>query len=265
MLIEERQHEILRILNEEQKISINDMQQRFNISGDSAMLDLKTLEEKGLLKRTIDGAILSDKVRVHPPLKSTAKNEDERDDGRDIYYNAIAKKAVEYIKENDTVYICAASVGYLMTKYLPDNFKFTAVTNSVIVAEELMHRDNIETFLIGGYLRSRGYCADAASIDIVRSMRFDVEFMSAIGFSAKFGLSNTINESAKFQRAVIESSRKNICLVPHHKLGFEGFAKVADTKQFDMVITDWEALPDQTSEIKEYGVEVIIADKPNIH
>jgi DeoR family transcriptional regulator, fructose operon transcriptional repressor len=203
-----------------------------------------------------------DKVRVHPPLYSTAKNPEERDYERDIFYNAIAKKAAQYIKENDTIYICAASVGYLMTRYLPDNIKFTAVTNSIIVAEELMHRENIETFVIGGKLRSRGYMADASSIDFVNNMRFDTEFMSAIGFSAKFGLSNTINESAMFQRAVIESSRKNICLVPHHKLGFEGFAKVVDTNRFDIVITDWEASKDEISNIVKCGVEVVIADKP---
>jgi DeoR family transcriptional regulator, fructose operon transcriptional repressor len=252
-------------LHENQKISIGDLQQKLNLSTDSLNQDLKNLEEKGLLKRTTHGAELNDQVRVHPPLKSTAKNEDERDDGRDIYYNAIAKRAAEYIKENDTVYICAASVGYLMTRYLPEDIRFTAVTNSIIVAEELMHRDNIETFVIGGKLRSRGYMADALSIETVRNMRFDIEFMSAIGFSANFGLSNTINESGRFQRAVIESSRKNICLVPHHKLGFEGFAKVADAKQFDIVITDWEALEDQISEIRQCGVDVVVVDKPVNH
>lgn len=265
MLVEEQQKEILKTLNEQQKISIGDIQQRFNISTDSAMQELRALEERGLLKRTRDGAIPADKVRVHPPLYSTAKNLEERDHERDIYYNAIAKKAVEYINENDTVYICAASVGYLMTRYIPDNIKITAVTNSIIVAEELMHRESIETFVIGGKLRSRGYMADSLSIDIVKNMRFDVEFMSAIGFSANFGLSNTIYESAMFQRAVIESSRKNICLVPHHKLGFEGFAKTADTNKFDMLITDWEALEDELSDIRKAGVEVVIADKPAVH
>lgn len=203
-----------------------------------------------------------DKVRVHPPLDSTAKNPEERDPERDMYYNALAKKAVEYINENDTVYICAASVGYLMTKYLPDNIKFTAVTNSIIVAEELLPRKNIETFIIGGKLRSRGYMADATSIDLIKSMRFDVEFMSAMGFSARFGLSNTINESAMFQKAVIDSSRKNICLIPHYKLGFEGFAKVADAKRFDLLITDWAAPEEELSRIMDCGVKVVIADKP---
>lgn len=203
-----------------------------------------------------------DKVRVHPPLDSTAKNPDERDPERDMYYNAIAKKAVEYIKENDTAYICAASVGYLMTKYLPENLKFTAVTNSIIVAEELLPRSNIETFIIGGKLRSRGYMADATSIDQVRSMRFDVEFMSAMGFSTEFGLSNTINESAMFQKAVIDSSRMNICLIPHYKLGFEGFSKVADANRFDILITDWAAPEDEISRIASSCIKVVIADRP---
>ena len=93
-------------------------------------------------------------------------------------YNYTTKPITEFT-ENDTIYICAASVGYLMTRYLPDNIKFTVVTNSIIVAEELLHRDNIETFVIGGKLHSRGYMADAAAIDFVKNMRFDIEFMLA--------------------------------------------------------------------------------------
>lgn len=219
-------------------------------------------QQREMMKKPEDGTVHMDKVRVHPPLKSTAKNTDERDFERDIFYNAIARKACQYIKENDTIYICAASVGYLMTRYLPDNIKFTVATNSIIVAEELLHRDNIETFVIGGKLRSRGYMADASSIDFVKNMRFDIEFMSAMGFSARFGLSNTINEAAMFQRAVIESSRKNICLIPHYKLGFEGFAKVVDANKFDILISDWEAPEDEISNIAKCGVEIVIADKP---
>jgi DeoR family transcriptional regulator, fructose operon transcriptional repressor len=219
-------------------------------------------QQREMMMNPLAETMPADKVRAHPPLKSTAKNPAERDFERDVFYNAIAKKAVEYIKENDTIYICAASVGYLMTRYLPHNIKFTAVTNSIIVAEELLHYDNIETFVIGGKLRSRGYMADASSIDIVNNMRFDIEFMSAMGFSAEFGLSNTINEAAMFQRAVIESSRKNICLIPHYKLGFQSFAKVVDANKFDVLITDWEAPDDEIYYISECGVKIVIADKP---
>lgn len=258
MFIEERHQGILKFLNENDRITISDIQQKFNVSLDSARRDLRILEEKGLLKRTHGGAIPVQKVRVHPPIKSTARDTCIGN----IYFDAIAKKAVEYISENDSVYICASSVGYLMTKHLPENIKFTVITNSIVVADELKYRENIETYVVGGKMRSRGFMSDALAMDFIKNMRMDISFISGAGFSAKFGLSNTTHETAMFQRTVIENSRKSICLMPNNRLGFEGFAKVVDAKSFDILITDWEALDEEISSVMDCGVEVVLANKP---
>lgn len=57
MFIEERHQAILDLLNENGRISNLEIQEKFEVSYDSAKRDLRILEEKGLLKRTHGGAI----------------------------------------------------------------------------------------------------------------------------------------------------------------------------------------------------------------
>jgi DeoR/GlpR family transcriptional regulator of sugar metabolism len=91
------------------------------------------------------------------------------------------------------------------------------VTNSIIIADELKSKDNIIVFIVGGQLRSRGNCKDAFAIDFVKKLNFDINFITGAGFSAKVGLSNGTPETAAFQNAVIENSRKNVVLAPNTK------------------------------------------------
>ena len=257
MFIEERHQEILKLIEENGRVTIGQIQSQFNVSLDSARRDLRILEEKGLLKRTHGGAISAVEVGVHPPLNSTPRDIGSSNE----FYSSIAKKAADYIKENDTIYIPSASFGYLMTKYFPNDISFTVVTNSIVIADELKLRDNITTFVIGGKLRNNGSFVDAIAVEVLKFMRFDTVFLTGSGFSADFGMSNTSHETAFYQRTVIERSKQKIALFPHSKIGFEAFAKVIDVNKFDILITDWEALEEELVKIQDLGVEIIITEQ----
>jgi len=257
LFIDERHREILRIISEAGRISVGDIENKFNISQDSARRDLRILEEKGLLKRTHGGAIPLQQVR-HRAQKNTTP----RDDGEGTkYHNSIAKRAASFIGENDVIFISSAFLGYLMTHYLPEDKNFTVITNSIIVADELKHRENIDTFIVGGKIRDRGSIYDSIAIEFIKNIKIDINFITGVGFTARYGLSNTNHETAIFQRILIENSRKNICLMSNSKLGFEGFVKVADTNKFDILITDWEAFEEEINKIQDCGIDVIITEE----
>jgi DeoR/GlpR family transcriptional regulator of sugar metabolism len=102
---------------------------------------------------------------------------------------------------------------------------------------------------------------DSFATAFVKNMHFDISFISAGGVDAGFGLSNGTDETATFQRAVIENTRKNILLMPSQKIGFKAFIKVCDVNKFDTLITDWDALEDELIKIEEAGVETIVVEK----
>lgn len=258
MFIEERHQEILKIINEKGRISIGEIQEIFNISVDSARRDLRILEEKSLLKRTHGGAIPLMQVGLIPPRVRDMKN-------MQVYenYDAIAKKGAEFVKENDIVYLTSSSLGFIMLKYLPRDIKYTLVVNSVTLAEELKYWDNVTVYITGGRMRQHGTASlvDSFATAFIKNMHFDISFMSAGGVDANFGLSNGTDETATFQRTVIENTRKNILLMPNHKIGFKAFIKVCDVNKFDILITDWDTLEDELIKIEEAGVEIIVVEK----
>lgn len=258
MFIEERHQEILNIIKEKGRISIGEIQDRFDVSVDSARRDLRILEEKGQLKRTHGGAIPLMQVGLQMPKKwnvEQIKNIEEN-------YDAIAKKAVELIKPNDAVYITSGTIGYLMLKYLPIDMEFTVVTNSIDNASFLRNFDNLEVYVIGGKMRQNGRIVDSFAQDFVRNMKFDISFFTGAGFTADFGISNGTPETSAFQRAVAENSRKNIALFPNRKIGHNSFLKDIDAGKIDILITDWDAVEDELSKIEDRGIKVIVVEKP---
>lgn len=257
MFIEERHEEILKIIKENGRISIGEIQEKFGVSVDSARRDLRILEEKKLLKRTHGGAI---------PLNQVGQQINRRwsaDKMERIYenYDAIAKKAVAFIKPNDVVYITSASIGYLMLKYLPRDIEFTVVTNSIDNAAFLRDYDNIIVYVLGGRMKKNGRITDAFAQEFARGMQFDVSFITGSGFTASFGVSNGTPETSAFQKAIAENSRKNIALFPNEKIGHKAFLKDVDAKKFDVLITDWDAVEDELSKIEDIGIEVIVVEK----
>jgi len=258
MFIEERHQAILQAIAEQGRISIGEIQERFGVSVDSARRDLRLLEERGLLKRTHGGAIPLHQVDSRPPRHRDMKTMEVWDN-----YAAIAKRGAAMIRENDIVYLTSGSLGFIMLKYLPRDIHYTLVLNSVTLAEELKYWDNITVYITGGKMRMHGTTSlvDSFAAAFVKNMHFDLCLMTGAGCDAAFGFSNGTDETASFQRTVVENSRRRVLMLPHQKIGFRAFIKVCNTDCFDTLITDWDAVEDELSKIEDCGVQVIIAEK----
>jgi DeoR/GlpR family transcriptional regulator of sugar metabolism len=263
MFAEERHAEILKIIEKEGRISIGDIQEKFEVSVDSARRDLRILEEKGLLKRTHGGAIPLPQISSGPGRYTDVKKYADPNN-TDVFpnYDAIAKKTAEFIKENDIIYLTSGSLGFIMLRHLPQNFPYTLVLNSVALADELKFWDNLTVYITGGKMRmhSRANMVDTLAANFVKNMRFDLNLMTGGGYEAKFGFSNGTDETANFQRTVIEQSRKNILMMPNQKIGFTAFIKVCEADKFDILVTDQDAVEDELAKIEELGVKIMIAE-----
>lgn len=258
MFIEERHQAILDFIQQNGRISIGDIQEKYDVSVDSARRDLRILEARGLLKRTHGGAIPVQQVGLMPPRHRDVLNMKPWDN-----YAAIAKKGASFIKENDIVYLTSGSVGFIMLKYLPRDIHYTLVVNSVSLANELKFWDNITVYIVGGKMRmhSTASLVDSFATAFVKNMHFDVCLMTGAGIDAEFGMSNGTDETATFQRTVIENSRKRVLLMANQKVGFKAFIKVCDAGKFDVLVTDWDAVEDALNRIEEAGVKVVVVEK----
>ena len=257
MFIEERHNEICKTIKENGRITISEIATKYGISDESARRDLRLLEQKGLCKRTHGGAILSGQVSVRPP-------KDRNFDSMPIFdnYKEIARIAANMIRENDTVYLTGGSFGYIMISFLPRNIYYTLIVNSVDIAKYLREFDNLDVYIVGGKMRQSGSIVDSFASNFVGRLHFDLCFITGAGVTANFGLSNGTDETATFQRAVINNSRNKCLLMPSNKVGVDSFVKVCEVDVFDSIITDWDCIEDQILAIEEKGVEVIVVEEP---
>lgn len=252
MFAEERREKILGLLNEEKRVMVKDLAEKFQVSIDSIRRDLSIMEDQGLLKKTHGGAIPSTKVRQAPPPPEIRYGEGTPQG------NAIAKIAVSYIRESDTVFIGSGSLSYVLLKHLPEQMPLTIVTNSMRVADALRERQWIETYLIGGRVKPSGNITDVLATEFIRLFKFDVSFVTGGGISEE-GIFVATPEVGVFGRAVSAASRRRIGIATHHSLGNEGFAKAGRIEDLDLLITDEDADPEAIERIQALGVKVIVA------
>ncbi|HDR8189761.1 TPA: DeoR/GlpR transcriptional regulator [Bacillus cereus] len=251
MFTEERREKILELLNTDGRVIAKDLAERFDMSIDSIRRDLSIMEKDGLLKRTHGGAIELTRVR------NLAAQPTKRYSDSSIYEDTIARVAVSYIQEGDSIFIGGASVHNAMLKYLPE-VSFTVITNSIEIAGYLREYKNIDTYLIGGKVKLSGNITDTLASELISRFSIDLYFSTGGGISLQ-GISTATPEVAYFSKRVSEIARRNICLVPHNKLGIDCFIRGESLKEIDIIITDEEASKETVQDFEKQGKQVVIA------
>jgi len=251
MFTEERREKILELLNTDGRVIAKDLAERFDMSIDSIRRDLSIMEKDGLLKRTHGGAIELTRVR------NLAAEPAKRYSDSSIYEDTIARVAVSYIQEGDSIFIGGASTHNAMLKYLPE-VSFTVITNSIEIAGYLREYKNIDTYLIGGKVKPSGNITDTLASELISRFSIDLYFSTGGGISLQ-GISTATPEVAYFSKRVSEIARRNICLVPHNKLGIDCFIRGESLKKIDIIITDEEASKETVQDFEKQGKQVVIA------
>lgn len=255
MFMEERQKDIVKRVNEAGRIMVTEIQSAYQVSADCARRDLRLLEGRGLLQRTHGGAIAVNRQEIFPEKMYTPKDLRETK----VNYLAVAKKALDYIENQDVIFLTSSLVGYYMALNFPEDIKVTVLTNSITIAEALRKKENVSVILSGGEMSHRGHCHDFYTIQMVKNIRTDKAFLSHTALSLAQGA--TIHDSAGVElgRAVMENSGRNIGLYPSEKLGKSSIHRVCRAEDYDFIITDENASEDFLAQLAEKKVNYDVA------
>lgn len=248
MFIEERQRKIMNILNTNGSVKVIDLVKEFNTSDDTIRRDLKLLEQQGLLQKTYGGAILPQQTGSYPTFSDRTKIKKE-------IKNTIASYAIDFIKDNDTLFLTGSTT---VANMLPELAKYkgiTVITNSISIANEILITHlNVKLVLIGGVIEmSNGNAVSVDSLLAIKQLKVDKVFISACSISEANGLSMTSIEEAQITKAIMESGRQIIILADSSKFGHTSFAYVGELKPEYILITD----SDDKIEVKNRFHELI--------
>src|SRR5690606_25124125 len=142
----ERHQEILKRINKDGQVKVQDLCDDFKVSPVTVRKDLKLLEEKGLLYRMHGGATLN-----NPYATDRHVNEKEK-----IHLSEkmrIGETAARMVTANDSILIASGTTVYYMAKHIKPQENLTVITSALNVAMELNEHLEIEVILLGGLLR----------------------------------------------------------------------------------------------------------------
>lgn len=233
MFLEERQRRIYELLKQRQRLEVNELIEIFDVSGDTVRRDLTEMQNKGILRRTHGGAVLSEK-------NSTILDYRDRDETAKKVKEDIARLALDFIEEHDTLFLNSSTTVAYLAGMLGEFRQLTVFTNSIDAASRIVHvSDSMALQLIGGSVNiSSRSTVNAKAVHELDSIRVDKVFIGACSISAEWGLSTPDIEEVDFNRKLLEIGREIYVLADKSKFHVESTFKIAELGSNMRIITD---------------------------
>ncbi len=246
---EERREEILKILDKKNRISTNDLIEKFNTTAVTIRKDLAVLEKSGALKRTHGGAIKNNQL-----FRGLALTEKEK-----IFLDEklrIVKEAAKLIKEGDTIILDSGSTTNLLAKEILNKKNITVITNALNIAVELIN-SNIEVILTGGNLfKDTLTLIGPLAETVLKRLSSGKLFLGTDGIDFEHGLTTpNINEASTTQ-TMINVSGEIILLADESKFGRRSLAVISKIEKLDKIITTKKMTDTELSMYEKLGVKI---------
>ena len=248
---EERHEQILKILEEENRVMTKDLQKKFNTTAVTIRKDLAILEQKALLKRTHGGAIKTNKL-----YQGLALNQKEK-----LYLDEklrIVKEAAKHITEGDTILLDSGSTTSLLAKEIKNLSGITVITNAINIATELL-QSKIEVILTGGLLlKESSTLVGPLADEVLKKLSSGKLFMGVDGVDYKVGLTTPNILEAHTSKIMMGISVETILLVDSSKFGRRSLGVISKIDEIDKIITTKDLSDMEIKIFTDNEVEVTI-------
>ena len=215
MLSEERKGEILRIVNTNKSVTVQELRSILNVSESTIRRDITLLRREGRLVKVFGGAVALDNPPNAVELSVLAKETMNRDEKR-----AIAEYAASLIVPDDYVYIDSGTTTEMMIEFIREK-NATYVTNAVSHAKGLVRR-GLKVLLIGGELKENTEAiVGADAILHIQKYHFSKGFFGTNGVNMKLGFTTPDVREALIKRVAIQNTQpgSRFILADHDKFG----------------------------------------------
>ncbi|AGB42193.1 transcriptional regulator of sugar metabolism [Halobacteroides halobius DSM 5150] len=229
MLKEERQQEILKILNSEEKVITSDLSERLSVSKDTIRRDLKELDNKGLIKRVHSGAL-----KKGPPVTDFFARQNISNDEK----KKLAQKALRFIENGQVLLIDGGTTNLHLVNQFPLTLNTTVITNSPPISMALSNYKQVEVIMLGGNLYKQSMVnLGINTVDSLKTMRADLYIMGIYNINAQ-GISVPTLSECLIKRKMADVSTEILGLVTSDKLGTVSSQIVCPTENLTYMVTE---------------------------
>lgn len=252
IFVEERRERILEILEKNKRITVPELSKIFNIGEATLRRDLNELEERGLVQRTHGGAILTDNTSEEIAFKEReSKSKEEK--------TRIARFVSQLVRSGETLMIDGGSTTLAVANSLRLKSDLVIVTNSHIIANEILGVNNSRVILTGGELQDKTYVSVGPVAEYaLRQFRADRVIIGMSALVPEEGFFTVNHYEAELKRLMMKSGKEIIVVMDSSKIGKIAFSFVSDFSLIDKLIIDDGISKENIEKIENHGVEVIV-------
>ncbi len=218
--------------------------------------DIEVLEQLGVLRRVVGGAISVVGTAQEPPFRSRAS-------AAAVEKEHIALAVVELLAPGETVALDSGSTVLSVAREIRRReISLTVITPSVLVGLELSDCELITVHLLGGLLRP-GELSLVGSETEEQFARFncDTAILGVAGVDISGGISDYHYGEAYVKKAAIRSARRTIVAADKSKLGRSSLIKIAGLEDISNIVTDGSETHPTLVEAQNRGV-LVTTTKP---
>ncbi len=234
---ERRAKQILHLLLQHGKTTVEELTEAFATSPASIRRDLVRLETQGLVHRTHGGAMLAG--QVYEPFRFDASFQ-ERESRFAREKQRIALAAAELIGKGETIGLTAGTTTTQLARALRSRLDLHILTNAVNIGLELSATQGLDTTLTGGRMRWPGAFSlvGPAALEGVQHTLLDKVFVGVTGIHAQFGASTIQADEAAVFRAMCRQAQQVIVIADSSKVGMSSPAVICPIAQVSLLVTD---------------------------
>ncbi len=251
MFAQERQEKILKMLKNRGSVKVSELSKKLGVSPVTIRKDLESLEAKGVLVRIHGGAMLPNHSKAEWDfMKKLHQKEKEKKE--------IAKKAVEYIEDGDTIILDSSSTTYYIALELRKSpiRILTIVTNNIFIAEKLIGT-SFEILVLGGIIRENSLSLVGSwTSKLIQEINVDKAFLGTTGFKKEKGFMVPNIIEAEVKAEMVKASSKVFIVTDSSKFSRAAFSTFALPEDVDYLITDQNIPKDCEEFLEENNVIV---------
>lgn len=259
MLAEERRFRIREMLSAQRTVSASQLCDGLGVTAATIRRDLAALEEEGVLVRSHGGAVSRmSSTNFQPSYETLRRSQSEEK-------QAIAREAERLVLDGDTIFLEGSTTVYELAGQLNHRNRLTVVTNSPTIVCQLQRSSGVTVLCTGGDLqKDTFYLSGEWAQRALSEIRLDKAILGVSAIDPAYGVSTANHAEAQIKKMITRAAKTRIALADHTKFGTQSFAFVGAVTDIDILVTDSGTDPKHIQELRELGMEVIVAEVPRL-
>ena len=230
-MLSQRQQKILNLIEDHQRVRVDDLADRFATSHQTIRKDLQRLADLHHIVRFHGGATVVGGVEYTAPAQRIGDKVSQK--------QAIGATVAGLIPPNCAVFLNAGTTTAQAARLLSGHKQLRVITDNVDLASEIRSFSGLEVVVPGGAVRrSDGAILGAEAVDYIRQFRVDFAIIGAAAVSEDGALLDFDLAEVQVCRAMMARARHTILALDSSKFGRNAPVELGHLSNVHTVVSD---------------------------